>query len=248
MQGRSPHTTKVMIALTSAASLAALWSSGDGIGTLPSRLGRLSTELVPGALRQISEALAGAPLKLEPFSFEVFSGPVIADRGFRFTCTSEAGLTVNRVVFNGTYLAKPVRMEPYGLRMRDDETGLPARLSIGESVRVGYEWGYLNSPRTYDKTIIFIDVDTNTGVYRFGPDGGFLGTGTLRPTVELERLTEAEDRARADRAKEAEISRRELYVKPLYDLAGLKYDPATGKEVDRVDRKAPKPQTRRRRK
>ena len=162
----------------------------------------------PLSARAEGETRAGFPLlTLEPFAKNFLLESSIADRGFVIIGGAEGGIAVKGVIYNGFYLAKPVVWDANGIWMKEVTRALPLRLGIGESLAVKWRVGTLNCPDEFDKQIIYIDVNTDRGVFRFAPDGQYVGPGKVKSAAELERMTAAEDKARRQRVADAEARR-----------------------------------------
>jgi len=78
-------------------------------------------------------------------------------------------LIVKRVIYNGELDAKPYVAGSWPVRKSE----FPIRLTLGESCRV-LTWSFWDKrDEHYDKEIIYLDVHTNRGKFRYRPGRGF---------------------------------------------------------------------------
>ena len=81
-------------------------------------------------------------------------------------------VTIERVEFNGEWAA-PIADSGWLPAMPNDPNGkYPVTLTIGGSYRVFYKSMYARD-RSYSKQIIYIDLYTDRGNFRYRPIGGF---------------------------------------------------------------------------
>jgi hypothetical protein len=115
-----------------------------------------------------------------PFTISYYNGNqalgvsvlVYLGDGFKITSESVGPIMINSVTYNGEYQAKlarhGMRADSYGVYL-DPNYRLPVKLNIGESIiiaRTAIVWPNID-PDAYQKAIIFIDVETNVGTFRF---------------------------------------------------------------------------------
>jgi hypothetical protein len=107
------------------------------------------------------------PIKVEPFQLTVASG-----KGFSVTCISEQPIVIDKVRYNDNYEAELVNIVNVNMYL-DRERSFPVRLEIGESLEVAWRFFLVgrDSPNSYQRDIIYIDIVTNRGVFSFAPDG-----------------------------------------------------------------------------
>jgi hypothetical protein len=88
--------------------------------------------------------------------------------GFRITSESVNPIIINRVVYNGEYDAKLAIPGQFRVYV-DDGRQLPVKLTIGESVMIAKTALSTQSKgaHNYRKEIIFIDIYTDVGKFRF---------------------------------------------------------------------------------
>jgi hypothetical protein len=93
---------------------------------------------------------------------------------FLIRCTSTKGVVVNKVVYNDNYSAPQITLpSPLTGSWSPIEDGFPARLDIGEGLLVHWRDFIEGFTRTngYDKAVVFLDVHTDSGVFRFSAEG-----------------------------------------------------------------------------
>jgi hypothetical protein len=172
------------------------------------------------------------PIKVELLIRE---GLINYDRGFIVTCLREDGIHVDKVVYNRTYEAKIVMFPNRGVGpMFVSNSRFPVELEIGESIPILWQFGEpMGTGRTassYGRDIVFLDVHTDRGTFRFDPNGKSLGSVVPKPGVDTKRLTEREDSNRAAEFKAAQDAKNNAAWKP--PQFGLKPDKEAMKAVD----------------
>ncbi|MGP0067073.1 MAG: hypothetical protein ACLQGP_26200 [Isosphaeraceae bacterium] len=102
------------------------------------------------------------------------------------------------------------------LAMSDDE--FPVTMTIGKSILVGWHYYHPNDPKTYRKDVIYLDVLTNQGYFRFDKHGNLLQSDLSQPdaAARLKYRVLSEYRESLEQAREVAMTkrhnRRDLYL------------------------------------
>lgn len=83
-------------------------------------------------------------------------------------------------------------------------------LTIGESIQVGWHYLHPDDPATYRKDVIYLDVLTDRGTFRFDKEGNLLGFDPPKPpTLEEQVFADGEQRwQEAKRAASTKLPKR----------------------------------------
>jgi hypothetical protein len=115
-----------------------------------------------------------------------FWNPEAEYLGFRLTSETTRDLTIEKVVYNGEFKARiakaefaqiellpgfPAQTTDHLVFMVDENARFPVHLNIGEHVDIF--WRNFGNPFNYSKDVIFIDVFTNSGTFRYTRTGRF---------------------------------------------------------------------------
>jgi hypothetical protein len=168
-------------------------------------------------------------LQISPYS-EVAAKFSVARsvEGWKLTNANESPVTIKSVVFNGEYSVLPAHWKG-GWIFPDNATPLPATLSLGESLVV-LRWdnmtGEMDEPLYYPKEVIFLDIYTDHGAFRYRPGNGFTPESPSRDDDKIASYTSALEaqaiaRREADARAGQEITQR---LKEQQDAAQQRAD------------------------
>jgi hypothetical protein len=85
--------------------------------------------------------------------------------------TNNQSLEISRVSLNGERDA-PRAKHLYGYCVRDPEAALPVNVTIGDSTYF-FIYNMNEQDASYRKEVVYIDLDTNRGNFRYTPGAGF---------------------------------------------------------------------------
>jgi hypothetical protein len=115
---------------------------------------------------------ATPPIKVNKFSY---IDNLLSQSGFQIICQTPHAITVKKILYNGVFEAKRGYFHIDVLRPSESE--FPVTLGIGDGVTVGWRFMEVNGSHeyagSYHKDIIFLDIITDQGTFRFSPDGTF---------------------------------------------------------------------------
>jgi hypothetical protein len=128
--------------------------------------------------RMAAVLTADVPIEVRPFWLD---GPYgTYETGFKILCTADKGVVIQDVIYNSNYHPRIVYLLLEAtMKLSDDR--YPIRLTIGESMRVGCHYLHPFSPETYRKDVLYLDVVTDGGTFRFDQHGNLLALDPTPP-------------------------------------------------------------------
>jgi hypothetical protein len=168
---RQPNRTPLVVGAVVAAALLV-----GGVSWLATAGSRAVVRVPDGAGGTRTVRVAAVAENADPgFSIEssIWQESLAYWKGWIVTNKSEKPLTVRNVVFNGEHVAALGEHVGHGL-IQPLTNPKPLPLTIGSS-QAYYQTNYYDeSPQAYRKEVVFIDIETDRGTFRYRPDEGFV--------------------------------------------------------------------------